>query len=110
MKPAPPGAAVLADLVERLDDQRILADALGDRRQLAGLDQLGELRRLLEGLGELGGVGDDLGPFQLADQRALARALRQRSGGDDVLRAPTTRMTVSRDRSVRIRGVRQCRS
>ena len=29
---AAPGAAVVADLAERLDDQRVLADALLDRR------------------------------------------------------------------------------
>ena len=44
------------------------ADALLDRRQLAGLDQLGQLRRLLEALGVPGGVGDDLRAFELADQ------------------------------------------
>ena len=83
MKPAPQRAAVLADLVQRLDHERILPDALGDGRQLAGLDQRGELRRFLEGLGELRGVGDDLRAFELPDERALAGALRERAGGDD---------------------------
>ena len=43
-----PGAAVLADLLDRLDDQRDVGQALLDRRQLAVLDHLGQLRRLLE--------------------------------------------------------------
>src|SRR5207247_2762418 len=32
-----PRAAVLADLLQWLDDERVLADAVGDRRQLARL-------------------------------------------------------------------------
>src|SRR5262249_46244443 len=75
-----PDTAVLADLLQRLDDQRVLADALRHRWQLAGLPQLGELRRFLKCLGELGGIGDHLGALELADQRALA--LRDRAGGD----------------------------
>ena len=74
-EPAAPGPAVAADLAEGLDDQGILADPLLDRGQLAGLDQLGELRRLVEALRDLGGIGDDLRPFQLADQ------VRPRLGG-----------------------------
>jgi hypothetical protein len=44
----PPGAAVLARLAERLDDHRLFRHALLDGRQLAGLDQLGQHRRLAE--------------------------------------------------------------
>ena len=50
---------------------------------LPGLDQLGELRRFLERFGHLRGVGDDLGPFQLADERGFHAALRERAGGND---------------------------
>jgi hypothetical protein len=64
--------------VQRFDHERVLADPLGDRRQFAGLDERRQLRRFLQRLREPGGVGHDLGPLQLADQRALARALRQR--------------------------------
>src|SRR5262249_51134369 len=64
----PPGPAVPADLAERLDHQRVPADALLDRRQLARLDQLRQLGRFLEALRELGGIGDDLRAFQLADE------------------------------------------
>ena len=39
-----PHPAVLADLLQRLDDQRILADTLGDRWQFARLDEGRELR------------------------------------------------------------------
>ena len=67
-EPAAPRPAVAADLAERLDDQGILPDALLDRGQLAGLDQLGELRCFAEALRYLGGIGDDLRAFQLADQ------------------------------------------
>src|SRR4029453_18503391 len=52
-----PRAAVFPDLPQRLDHERILADPLGDGRELAGLDQLGELRGLLELRGPLRGVG-----------------------------------------------------
>ena len=79
-EPAAPGAAVLADLAERLDDQRVLADALLDGRQLAGLDQLGELGGLLEALRHLGGIGDDLRPLELADE-VRARLRRLGAGG-----------------------------
>src|SRR5882762_5607706 len=78
---AAPRAAILADLVQRLDDQRVLPDALGHRRQLARLDLLGQLGRLPERPGELRSVGDDFGAFQLADKGALA--LRQRPRGGD---------------------------
>ena len=43
---APPDAAVLADLFSG-DHQGVLGQALGDRRQLAGLHQVGQDRRLL---------------------------------------------------------------
>src|SRR5712691_1527870 len=68
---AAPRASVFADLVHRLYDERILSDALRHRRQLARLDQRGQLRRLLELLGKLRGVGDDLRTLQLSDQGAL---------------------------------------
>ena len=61
-------AAVPADLVHRLDDERVLADSLLDRRQLAGLHQLRQLRRFLEALGELGRIGDGGRPLELPDQ------------------------------------------
>src|SRR5207247_3056253 len=48
---APPGPAVLADLAQRLDDERVLADALLYGRELAGFPQLGELRGLPERFG-----------------------------------------------------------
>src|SRR5262249_49931459 len=84
-----PRAAVLADLLQRFDDQRILADSLGHRRQLARLDELGELRRLLERLGGLRGVGDDLRAFELADVAGgLAAALRERARGDGTAERP----------------------
>src|SRR5262249_34546978 len=63
-----PRAAVLADLAQRLDDERILPDALAHGRKLAGLHELGELRRLLERLWISREVGDDLGALELADQ------------------------------------------
>jgi len=84
---AAPRAAVLADLVQRLDHQRVLADALGHRRQLALLDQLHELRRLLERLGSLRGIRHDLRPFQLPDQ-ALAGVLSDGRGRDDTGERP----------------------
>ena len=67
-EPAADGAAVPADLVHRLDDQRVLADALLDRRQLAGLHQLRQLRGLLEALRELGGIRDGGRALELADE------------------------------------------
>jgi len=70
-------AAVAADLVHRLDDQRIFADALLDRWQLAGLHQLRQLRRLLEALGELRGIRDCRRALELADQLGTDR---RRSG------------------------------
>src|SRR6185436_1417297 len=78
----PPGAAVLADLAQWLDDERILTDALLHRRELARLHQGRQLRRLLEGLGIAPDVGDDLGALQLTHQivggglRALGPRLR----------------------------------
>ena len=58
----PPGAAVLADLLDRLDHQRVLGQALLDRRQLAGLDHLRPsaalpCRRRLGGSGRRPGGG-----------------------------------------------------
>src|SRR5205085_12401424 len=47
-KAAAPGAAVLADAAQRLEDHRLLGEALLDRRQLAGLDQRRDLGRLVE--------------------------------------------------------------
>ncbi len=75
-KASTPGTAVFPDLAERLDDQGILADPLQDGRKLAGLDHLRELRRFLEALGEEGGIRDDLGALELADEvRAQLRSL-----------------------------------
>ena len=70
---AAPGTAVLAGGVERLQHQRFCRQALGHRRQLACLDQFGELRCFLEA----GRDGGDLGrTLQLADQaRLVERAL-----------------------------------
>src|SRR5262249_5481144 len=65
---APPRTAVLADLAQRLDDERILTDALLHGGKLAGLHELGELRRLLERLRISRELGDDRGALQLADQ------------------------------------------
>src|SRR5439155_7365593 len=64
----PPGTAVLADLVEGLNDERVLREALLDRRQLAGFDQFGQRWRRFEALRELSRVGDDGRAFELADQ------------------------------------------
>ena len=63
-------------------------DALLDRRQLAGLDQLGQHRRLLERLRELRRVGDDRRPLQLADQGALGGDLSERPHGDHAAECP----------------------
>src|SRR5712692_263096 len=72
----PPRAAVFPDLAARLDAEGILADPLLDGRKLARLDQLGELRGFLEALRIEGGIGDDLGPLELADEvRAQLGAL-----------------------------------
>ena len=57
---ATPRAAILADLLDGLDDQRISRDALIDGRQLAGLDQLGQHGRfgvLAGGRRRRGGLG-----------------------------------------------------
>src|SRR5262249_13007825 len=78
-----PRAAVLADLLQRLDDERVLTDALGHRRELAGLHELRPLPRLPVRLWDLPRVGDDLGPLELSDERGLARALGERADGDD---------------------------
>ena len=76
-----PHATILTDLVQRLDHQGILADALGDGRQLARLHQRRQLRRLLERFRKLRRVRQDLRPFQFPDQ-ALAGVLCDRGGGD----------------------------
>ncbi len=68
--------------LQRLDDEGVLPDALRDGRELSRLDQLGELGSLLEGLGLLRGVGDDLRPLQLADQGALGCDLGKRPRSD----------------------------
>src|SRR5262249_2770504 len=83
---APPRAAVFSDLAQRLHDERILPDALLDRRQLAGPDELRELGRLLERLRELRRVRDDFRSFELADEvraglRALRAGARRHDGG-----------------------------
>ena len=83
-----PRSSVLADFVQWLDHQRILPDPLRHGGQLAGLDLLGELRRLLERLGRLRRVGHDLRAFQLPDQGALAGALRKGRHGDDRTERP----------------------
>src|SRR5262249_33760283 len=67
-EPSPYGAAVPTDLMHRLDDQWIFSDALLDRRQLACLHQFGQLRRFLEGLGELGLIRDGGRSLELPDQ------------------------------------------
>jgi hypothetical protein len=77
---AAPGATVRADLVHGFDDQRLLANPFRNWRQLARLDQLRQLRRLLEALGELRGVCDDLWPLELPDQRT-SNARSDRPGG-----------------------------
>jgi len=50
---AAPRPAVLADLAQGLDDEWVLPDPLLDRRELAGLHELGELGRFPEAPGEL---------------------------------------------------------
>ena len=84
---AAPPAAVLPDLLQGLDDHQVarLGQALLDRGQLAGLDQLGQHRRFLERLGELRQIADDLGAFQLADE--LGAELRLRLAGQRRRRA-----------------------
>src|SRR5207302_1543157 len=47
-KAASPSAAVLPDLRDRLDHHKVLRQPILDRRQLALLDQLRELRSLIE--------------------------------------------------------------
>ena len=66
---AAPDAAILSDFVDRPDDQRLGPDPLLDRRQLAGRDQLRELRRLVV-LGR-NDIGEDGHAFELADERLL---------------------------------------
>src|SRR5262249_15206917 len=79
---APPRAAVLADAAQWFDDHRFLRDALLDRRQLAGLDEIGERGRLVELLRPLRRIGDDLRVLELADQPGLRQiALRQCARG-----------------------------
>ncbi len=62
---AAPHPAILADLLDHRHHQRLLGQALLDRRQLAGFNQLGQQRRLL--------VGAALSPGQIAGrQRACS--------------------------------------
>ena len=78
---APPGAAVFADLVQRLPDHRFGRNALLDRRQFAGFHQLRQHRRLVELLRPLRRIGDHRRALQLADQTGLRQAgLRLRYG------------------------------
>ena len=79
-KAAPPGAAIFADAAQRLDHHRLLRDALLHRRQLAGLDEFGQRRRLAELLRPLRGIGDDRRVFQFSDQAGL-RQIRLLGGG-----------------------------
>ena len=81
---APPGAAVFADAAQRLDHHRLLRHALLDRRQLAGLDEFGQRRRLAEFLRPLRRVGDDGRVFQFSDQAGLRqiRLLRECRAGE----------------------------
>src|SRR5262249_40888825 len=67
-----PGTAVFADLVHRLDHQRVLADALLHRWQLPSFDQFRQLRRLLKTLGKLRRVGDHCWTLQLPNQIAAS--------------------------------------
>ncbi len=85
---AAPRPAVLADLVQRLDDKRVLPDAVRHRRQLARLDHLRQLGGLTELLGELRRVGDDVWPFQLADQSALGSVRSESSCCDHAYERP----------------------
>jgi len=83
---SPHGAAVLADLMQWLEDHRFLGQALLNRRQLAALDELGQHRCFVERFGHLGGVGNDGCTFELANQLAeigLCRGSRlgRRGGG-----------------------------
>ena len=80
-----PGATVLADLVQRLDDQRVGANPVGQFWQRAGGDPRRHHRSLLELLGPLGGIKHHLWALELADQRAadcsvLREGLRRRAG------------------------------
>src|SRR5438105_4606275 len=65
-----PGTTILANLVDWLDDERLIRQALLDWRQLALLDQVGQHRRLAERLGKLSRVDHDARPFELADELA----------------------------------------
>ena len=79
-KAAPPGAAVFSDAAQRLEHHRLLRNALLDRRQLAGLDQFGQRRRLAEFLRPLRGIGDDRRVFQFSDQAGLRQIRLLRDG------------------------------
>src|SRR6266542_1061618 len=73
--------AVLADPVDRLEHERVLADAFGDRRQLALLYERGELRRPFERLRELRRIEHDLAALELAEREPsglLGRLARRR--------------------------------
>src|SRR5262249_40940985 len=69
--PVNPRRMVPADLVHRPDDQWILADSLLDRRQLACLHQLSQLRCFLEALRKLGRIGDGGRTFQFPDELTI---------------------------------------
>ncbi len=105
---APPRATVLPDLAQRLDHERVLADPFLDRRELAGLHQLRERGGLLEALREQRGVGDDLRPFELADEvgarlRGLRGGAGPEHGGPWVAAAAVKRPRRSRARRDRLR-------
>ncbi len=65
-----PVAAVLADLAQGLDDEKLrrLGQPLVDRGQLSGFNQRVEARRFLERLRKSLGVENDLRTFQFSDQ------------------------------------------
>jgi len=82
VKPPTPRAAVLADLVQRLDHQRVLAalrSATGG--SLPCLTSSASCGASLNVLGSFAAFGHDLRPFELPDQ-ALASVLRDGRGGD----------------------------
>ena len=80
----PPGPAVLPGGLQRLDHHRLLGDALLDRGELAGLHQLGQHGGLAELLGPLGGIQDQAGTLQLADEAGAELLLpRKRHGGSE---------------------------